>query len=185
MFTAKQDGSAIIRACDGLERRVARQVFRTAIREVMKPTLADAKALAPQDSGALAASLGLRAITRSRRGIGVMIQTTGALTKSKQKKGLRTFGGEQFYGTFVHWGHRFVRGGSKRATNQMFGGRRGTRRSERIRLAVANYERSRTRGRFPGIPFLKEAGDANRERMTTQLIDAVNRGVAAVLSESK
>lgn len=183
MFTAKLDGSGIIAACNMLETRVARGVVRVALRDSMRQTLADAKSLAPVDTGALAASLGLRAIARTRRGIGVLIQTTGALKKSSQKRGLRTFGGDQFYGSFVEFGHRFAAG--KRATNTMFGGRRGTRRSERIRLAVQNYEASRTRGQFPGIPFLKEAGDMNRDRMTTEVIDRINAGIAQALAEGK
>lgn len=182
-FQAIRDGSVIIEACNQLENRVARQVMRTALREVMRPTLADAKSLAPVDTGALAASLGLRAIARTRRGIGVLIQTTGALKKSSQKRGLRTFGGDEFYGSFVEFGHRFAAG--KRATNTMFGGRRGARRSERIRLAAQNYEASRTRGQFPGIPFLKEAGDMNRDRMTRELIDRVNEGIEKAIAANK
>lgn len=179
-FQAINDGSAIIAQADGLTRVEQRMVARGALRNIMRPVLASAKELAPKDKGALAASLRLRAIARTRRGVGVLVQTTGALTKSQAKK-KSAFTGEHFYGAFVHWGHKF-RGGAK-PTNASIGLRPRKRRTVLERAAIAKLDKARIRGEFPGIPFLKDAGDMHRDRMTREFGSEFAKEVQEVLSK--
>ncbi len=181
-FKAIEDGSAIIAQADGLTRVEARMATRGTLRNIMRPVLATAKELAPKDKGALAASLRLRSIARTRRGIGVLVQTTGALTKAQARKNT-VFSGEQFYGSLVHWGHKFV--GSAKPTNESIGLRRGQRRNAVARAAIAKADAARTRGSVPAQPFLKDAGEMHRARMAREFETEFGKEVQEVLAKRK
>lgn len=163
----------------------ARMLTRQVLRDIMRPTFASAKQLVPQDKGALAASLKLRAISRTRRGIGVLIQSTGALTRAQAKK-RRAFSGDQFYGSFVHWGHSWTKR-TKAIRKLDYRVDRDYRRGEisPIQRAVAKANVRGNSRRFPGIPFLKEAGQMHEARMTREIIERINDGIAEAINQNK
>lgn len=179
-FKAINDGSAIIAQAEGLTRVEQRMVVRGTLRNIMRPVLATAKELAPKDKGALAASLKLRAIARTRRGVGVLVQTTGELTKVQARKNT-AFGGKFFYGSFVHWGHKTV-GGAK-PTNLSIGLRRGQRRTVLHRAQIAKLDASRTRGQVTAQPFLRDAGEMHRSRMEREFESEFKKEVQEVLAK--
>jgi len=78
-----------------LEKRTAKKVMRKALRAGGKVILAEAKRRAPKRTGALAASLKVRAAKRSRRrrGVAVIVATAEGWFK-----------GDEFYGAFVELG---------------------------------------------------------------------------------
>lgn len=75
--------------------KFAKKALRSAIRKGGKPMLAAIKARAPVDSGDLEESLKLKAIKRTRTGVGVTIGTSAYNS---------LFQGEQFYGAFQEFG---------------------------------------------------------------------------------
>lgn len=80
------------------EANVQKKAIRKATRQAAKFVLADARAMAPRDTGLLESSLKVRAIRRTRTGkVGHSVQT-----------GERTFGGETFYGAFQELGTRYM-----------------------------------------------------------------------------
>lgn len=182
-FKAIEDGSAIIAQANLLERVTARQVIRTGLRNAMRPLLAAAKELAPKDTGALAASLKLGSIKRNRSELGISVFTRGDLTKSKIARGFNPFFGLYFYGSFVHWGHRF----GKRGRNVDIGWK-FRKRAKKTQLAQKRADlaaHNARRPRFPGIPFLREAGEQVRDQVDAIFRESVARGVAEALAEGK
>lgn len=183
MLTAINDGSEIIAQCNLLERRVARTVARRALREVMRPLLVAAKELAPKDTGSLAASLRLGSFNPKRSTLGVSVFTKGELAKSKVARGLNPFWGLHFYGSFVHWGHYFGKRGRNVNIGWKFGKRAKKSQLSAKRAAIAKYNASRRR--FPGIPFLKEAGDQVRAQMDADFRKRIEEGVQQALADGK
>ena len=85
---------SLTRMLNALGSTKARAVHRRAIRKAARPILSAAKSNAPVDSGALRNSLTIRAIKKSRRGVGVRVTN---------KVG-HDFKGKQFYGGFQEFG---------------------------------------------------------------------------------
>lgn len=81
------------RALAKLANKDARAIVRKAARPALRPVLASAKRHAPKATGALAHSLKIRAIKRSRTRVGAQVQTAAG-----------SFKGETFYGGFQEWG---------------------------------------------------------------------------------
>ncbi len=79
---------------------------RKAARPALRPTLAEAKRIAPRDTGELEESLKIRALKRSRSRVGARVQTA---------KG--SFQGQTFYGGFQEWGWKTGRRGSGNRTH--------------------------------------------------------------------
>lgn len=82
----------------------AREFHRKAVRKAARPILSEAKTNAPVKSGALRGSLTIRAMPKSRKGIGV---------KVTNKVG-HDFQGKTFYGGFQEYGWKVGRRRSKR-----------------------------------------------------------------------
>lgn len=179
MFKAINDGSDIIAQADGLTKIEQRRVVRSALRDIMKPLLATAKQLAPKDTGSLAASLKLNAIPRSRRGIGVMVATSGTLNKSHVAKKLNPFIGMHFYGSFVEFGHHFGKRGSNIDIGWEF-----RKRAKKTQLAGKREKLkqfNKARPKFPGIPFLKWAGEQHIPTMDSDFRRQFAEGVREIL----
>lgn len=84
---------SLTRMLNALGSPKARELHRKAVRKAARPILEHAKAESPVKSGAMRKSLTIKALRRSRRGIGVRVT---------QKEGL--FKGDQFYGGFQEFG---------------------------------------------------------------------------------
>ncbi len=84
------------RMLQGLASNQARAFHRKALRNAAKVVLQEAKARTPVASGALRSSLTVKAIKRTRKGIGVRIT---------QRSG-NEFMGREFYGGFLEFGWR-------------------------------------------------------------------------------
>ena len=82
------------RALASLEKNIQRKFTRQALRKAQKDiVLPEARARAPHDTGRLERSLTVRASKRSRRGIGMEVQTRDGM-----------FAGETFYGAMQEFG---------------------------------------------------------------------------------
>jgi len=135
----------LLEALKTLDDKLAKKVYREAMRAAAKPILETAKANAPVVTGALRKSLKIRAIKRTRKGrVGVVISTD---------KGF--FKGETFYGSFIEFGtknmpaHPFIRpafdshkvSSIKIIGNEIWSGlRAATSGSERVELEGALAE---------------------------------------------
>lgn len=84
-----------------LEAKLQKKVVRQAIRKSLKPVLQDAKREAPKRTGALRKSVKVRSFKRSRSRLGARV-TTGTTTSDFQGKG--------FYGAFVNYGTKHIKG---------------------------------------------------------------------------
>lgn len=86
---------------DRLSRKDSRSVVRKAARRAAKPILMQSRVNAPVDTGTLRRSIKIKAITRSRKRIGVKV-TTGTAKSAYQ--------GKQFYGAFQEYGTKKMAG---------------------------------------------------------------------------
>ena len=84
-----------------LEAKLQKKVIRQAIRKSLKPIQQDAKREAPKNTGALRKSVKIRSFKRSRVRVGAKV-TTGTATSD--------FKGDEFYGAFVNYGTKHIRG---------------------------------------------------------------------------
>ena len=84
---------ALNRMLRSLSGKDGKKAIRKATRPALKVVQAEAKALAPRATGALARAIRVRALPRSRRRVGARV-TIGA----------GEFTGETFYGGFQEWG---------------------------------------------------------------------------------
>lgn len=120
-----------------LPNNVAKKHLRTALRAGAKIVQAEAKRLAPVETGALKKSIKVRARKRSRRGGVGIIVTTG------NKDSL--FKGDQFYGGAIEWGWKKV---------PSFKGKDGKWKSLKTKNPRAKPE---LRKLIPGKHFLENA----------------------------
>lgn len=104
----------LTRMLNALGSKQARAFHRKAIRTAAKVVLAEAKRRSPVRTGKLRSSLTVKALKRSRKGIGVQVT---------QKEG--AFKGEAFYGSFVEFGYRR---GKRRKEYRRKGGLQDTRK---------------------------------------------------------
>ncbi len=100
-ISLKIDIADLTKILAGLPVSLENKGSRRATRAAAKVVLADAKSLAPHDTGALERSLKVKARRRSRRNKG----TVGHRVVTSEQEAV--FGGEQFYGAFRELGTKF------------------------------------------------------------------------------
>lgn len=157
-----------------LTSKQAKEAIRKAARPALQPTLQMARALCPVKSGKLRRSLKIRAIRRTRTGVGMRVATYGS-----------SFAGKTFYGGFIEWGW-------KTGTRSKEAGaiaRKETRRLRRVSRdagalskkgtqfrdrqeaffiregdRVAGSRKTQSRRQIPGMRFLKRAAQRTRNQ---------------------
>lgn len=97
----------LIRKLNSLPGRVQRGAFRTAARKSGKILASEQKRRAPVESGQTKRAIKVRAIKRTRTGVGVTVGTSQ-----------KDYTGDQFYAAFVEYGHK--QGHRRLGANRVF-----------------------------------------------------------------
>lgn len=109
-----QNVNRVIAELKALEPKVKNKICRQALRKAAKPVATVAKQLAPKKTGQLRKAIKVRAMKRSRRGVGIEVLT-----------GKDFFQGDQFYGAFQEFGwHAGPRKASKKRGYKRIGDKR-------------------------------------------------------------
>jgi len=137
----------ILKALKRIPAKEGKKIIRTAAREAAKQVLLPvARALAPSDTGLLRRKIKVRAIGRSKNGVGVRI---GATEKD--------FTGDQFYAAFQELGWRV--GKRDKRVMDFQKSLRNLRRSSIERADILANFGGDSRKRVPGKKFLQKTAE--------------------------
>lgn len=155
----------ILKSLRSISGKEGKKIIRTAARETAKEVLLPvARALAPSDTGQLRRKIKVRAIGRSKNGVGVRI---GASEKD--------FTGDQFYAAFQELGWRV----GKR-DKQVRDFQEATRKSVRSvvkRAEIYAENINDTRRKVPGRKFLQKTAEQKGERAVTVAANKVGDAI--------
>lgn len=140
-------GAELERRLKALPGKIAKKLIRRALRSGAKIILAQAKANAPVDTGALKKSLKVRAAKRRGRGsVGVTVSTAEG-----------DFKGDQFYASFIEYGHKRGKRPGKGATD--------------------------AREEVPARPFMRPAFDEKKQEAVNVISSTLGAGIEQVAKE--
>lgn len=152
--------------------KVQRKLVRNELKGVLKPVLAQAKAIARKKSGAMAATLKIKAMKPKKGRIGYYIRTgtRAELQARLNKKAVRLAGK-------ILGGGRYA--GKTRRQLQVIGrGLRGLdRKGQKYYYYPAIIELGTKKGNHPAYSYLRTSFDAQKEQMVNTIIDGLNEAV--------
>lgn len=172
-----------------MDRKLAKKLFRKALREGAKVIQAAAQAKAPVDTGLTRSAIKVRAAKRQKRGrFGVAVQV-----------GEGDYRGETFYASFLEYGHKMGKRSqglgarSRRESRKLRSearankaiGKKGTLFRERQERYWASEGRRRAlkeggeRKQVPPRPFMRPAFDESKEQAARKVIEALRAGIEA------